>query len=246
MKISLAAILALGTLTFAPQTFALIPFFSFYGGAGVWQASNKGNIGESNTDINAIGLDASQSSPFFYLAFEHPVPLIPNVRLEYNDINNSGSATLLNDLVVGDTTFESGSLVNSDLSLSYMDFGLYYNILMFDFGVNFRQFDSSMNIISETENISQNFTELMPMLYGQTRIGLSSGIYTTGVINVTEYDNRKVREIKVALGWEKELSWIARFSAELGYRTMSFNILDNQYNVDVETTGPYLGLELKL
>ena len=53
-------------------------------GGGSWQASPEGDIGR--TDINlesTLNLDEG-NNPFAYVALKHPLPLLPNIRLQHS------------------------------------------------------------------------------------------------------------------------------------------------------------------
>ena len=50
-------------------------------GGGSWQASPEGSIGRSDIDLEStLNLD-EQNNQFIFIALEHPVPLLPNIRV---------------------------------------------------------------------------------------------------------------------------------------------------------------------
>jgi hypothetical protein len=72
-------------ITLVPIT-AVADFIGLYVGGGSWQASPEGSIGR--TDINlqsTLNLD-EQNNQFVFVALEHPVPLLPNIRLQHSEM----------------------------------------------------------------------------------------------------------------------------------------------------------------
>lgn len=70
-------------LLFAALHTAKADFIGVYAGAGSWYHSATGKVDHLGTPADLeqdLGFDKNWSG-FFYLAVEHPVPLIPNVRL---------------------------------------------------------------------------------------------------------------------------------------------------------------------
>ncbi|MGY8850848.1 MAG: hypothetical protein ACKVKX_09025, partial [Pseudomonadales bacterium] len=55
-------------------------------GGGSWQASPEGDIGR--TDINlesTLNLD-EENNQFVFVAIEHPIPLLPNIRVQHSEM----------------------------------------------------------------------------------------------------------------------------------------------------------------
>ena len=64
-------------------------------GGGSWQASPEGDIGR--TDINlesTLNLD-EQNNQFVFVALEHPIPILPNIRLQHSEMEWNGEASLI-------------------------------------------------------------------------------------------------------------------------------------------------------
>ena len=157
-----------------------------YAGASRWDYELDGSFSSDGTTINTdtdLQLDDDDSN-VLYVALEHPIPLLPNVKIQRNDLDFSGSATLGRDITYAGTTFLNGVDINSTLDLSNTDYILYYEILdnwvNLDLGLNFKKFDGDASISSLGQSASEDLDETLPMLYGKAQFdlpftGLSAG-----------------------------------------------------------------------
>ena len=249
---------ALASLCFAltaPNVFAIdaTPLFSVYAGGGAWQAEFSGDVGASTTSLADLGLEETETSGYAFLAFEHAVPVIPNFRLEQTSVSISGSGTLTADLVIGGETYsQSIGDVNSDLDFSFTDLGMYYEVAVFDLGVTLRQMSATIDISAtdaslDADPISEEVNVVIPLLYLQTRISLPfTGGFITGAANALEVSDNSITDLRAAVGFETELSFLARLALELGYRSFELEIsADEDFAANVKLAGPYLGLDVK-
>jgi hypothetical protein len=76
----IVALAMLLTPVITPIT-AFADFVSLSIGAGSWQAEPEGNIGRTDIDLSSTLNLKQQTNQFAYIALEHPVPLLPNIRL---------------------------------------------------------------------------------------------------------------------------------------------------------------------
>ena len=127
-KLTLISLLAVLTL---PLT-AKADFLGLYVGGGVWQHAPSGGIGYNDT-INAdlagdLKLKGASES-YYYVAFEHPVPLIPNYKYVSTTNTNKGSGTITTSFNFGGVTYDAASTVDSVLNLNTTSHIIYYEIL---------------------------------------------------------------------------------------------------------------------
>ena len=238
-------------MSIAPSTFAVdaTPLFSFYLGGGAWQGEFSGNVGTSVTDLAELGIAEDENNVYFYAVLEHAVPVIPNFRLESTNIEISGTGSLSTQLLIDGKTIDANAQVGTDLDLSYTDLTLYYEIAFLDIGLTARQIDASIDVVELTgsDTISEEASVTLPLLYAQGRFSFpGTGLFALGSINTISYDGNSMTDYRAALGWETELSFLARFGAELGYRSFTVELSDDEeWEADIETSGPYLGLDIK-
>ena len=105
---------------------------SFTIGGGVWNADPSGNISKTTdpggtppVDVKSNLFWDEESQGYLYATLEHPVPLLPNVRLSTVTLDYDGSGTTT---FFFDGVSYSGT-VTSDLSIDQTDLLLYYEVL---------------------------------------------------------------------------------------------------------------------
>lgn len=243
--------LASGLMLAAP--FASADFLGVYAGAGQWQSDYSGQIGDANNDIdvNDLGLNESDNN-YFYVAFEHPIPLIPNARLQMTDLSSSQSATITRSFTLDGETFEAGENVDSTVDLSHIDGTLYYELLdnwvSLDLGLTIRKFDgyvaaegSANGLLSEQYVV---LDEAIPMAYGKARFDLPfSGLSVGGQANVISYDDNSLSDLSINVAYDFINTLALDLGVELGYRQMNLEI-NEDVTADVELKGPYAALNL--
>ncbi|SMF64312.1 outer membrane protein [Alteromonadaceae bacterium Bs31] len=226
--------------------------FGVYGGIGVWQADIDGSMGIDDVPIttNELGIDEQQSQ-VFYVAIEHPIPVVPNIRLQYTPLEYDGFAVVEREFTWDDITFPANAPTTTQLDLSHTDITLYYEILdnwvSFDLGLTAKMVDGSASVDSRpegTDPITEQ-TELngtLPMAYAMARFDLPlSGAYLGGHINYVSYDGSTLSDLDVKLGWQYESVLDVGF--ELGYRQFKIELQEfEDANADLSFDGPYLNL----
>ena len=148
-KIALAAALAT-VLSTNVQADAL----GIYLGGQIWDNQASGTFGDGSSLVDFNLVDEKQNS--FFIAFEHPLPLIPNARIASTSLETNGMTTLDTDFDFDDETFLNGADVNADFDVSYVDYTLYYelfdnDLFSFELGLTARDFDGA---VTETETIT--------------------------------------------------------------------------------------------
>ena len=143
-KIALAVTLA-SILSTNVQADAL----GIYLGGQIWDNQASGTFGDGSSQVDFNLADQTQNS--FFIAFEHPVPLIPNIRIASTTLETEGSTTLNTEFEFDGQTFSENTNVNADFNISYVDYTLYYelfdnDLISFDFGLTGRDFDGDVTV----------------------------------------------------------------------------------------------------
>jgi len=137
-KLSLAAILVAGMVSFASADFLSISAGVGYeqqnisGYAEIDGVKNYFNKSSAETDgdpnTGNFGLD-DENNPYFWVKFIHPVPIIPNVKFQYTKYDSSGHSDYIagNVEIFGDFTIPA-SLTNADttMEIDSYDLTLFY------------------------------------------------------------------------------------------------------------------------
>jgi len=210
-------------------------FVGIYAGAGIWKPDVDGNFGVvQNITTAELGLEGDDAN-FYYVALEHPVPVLPNIRISQTDLKAGGIATLGDDFTFENQTFTNGNELTTLIDLSHTDYTLYYevldNVASIDIGATFRDFSGQASIESAAVAEALDLAETVPMLYGRVQIDLPlSGLYVGGTMKYVGIDGNDLQDIEARLGYMT--STIPSLGIELGYRKTSLQIEDIE---DLET-----------
>jgi len=141
---------------FTPQAAALFTFtpqanntVGLYLGGQLWQSEASGIFDEKNALID-FHLKKEQQSNYF-IAIEHPYPLLPNVRISRTTLDTTGKNNLTQEFSFGDESFTIGDVLDASFNVSYVDYTLYYElfdngIFSFDFGLTARDFNGAITV----------------------------------------------------------------------------------------------------
>lgn len=215
-----------------------------YAGVGSWLSDYDGKAGEPAITLKELGVQEHYNN-YFYVAIEHPIPFIPNVRLTQTNIKSSQTGTITKSFTIGDTTYAANQSVKSDFDLSHRDATLYYQLLdnwiNFDLGVTARKFDGYVHTESgsSTEKLTIDLTA--PMLYAKAQFdlpftGLSAGVEG----NYTSYQDNSLSDYTAKLTYLFDS--VVDLGVEVGYRKMAIKISDNDLEADMTLKGPYAAL----
>jgi len=223
-------------------------------GAASWSYDVTGNLRykskNSADDIDVqkdLGYD-NDSLTFAYLIFEHPLPILPNVKLTYTNIDTDGRGKLSRNFSYGGVVFTASDQVKSDIQLKQTDITLYYqpldNWVNLDIGLNAKYIDSKANITSITTGISKtaDVSTWVPMLYAGVGVDLPfSGLGVSADGSYIGYSGSDFYDFSVRLTYTTP--WLV--GVDLGYRKISLKLDDisNSY-ADIRFDGYYGGLYL--
>lgn len=246
MKLSsLSVALGLTLAAITPATFA-DTIFGIYAGAGQWTSDYSGKAGDPAVTAKDLGFTDSDNS-FFYVAIEHPIPVLPNIKLLHQEIKSSQSATLDQTFGLGDVNFTGE--INSDFDLSSNEATFYYELLdnwvNIDFGVTLRQYDGYLKAEAENNSASENvdLDVALPLVYGKFQFDLPlSGLSLAVEANMIEYQDNQLMDYnaKVAYLFDSVLD----LGLEAGYRKLSLKVDDDDIQTNLDLDGPYVGAML--
>ncbi len=217
-----------------------------FAGVSAWNAGLSGDVqsGPESVDVeNELGFD-DDTFVQAYVAFEHPIPGLPNVKLQYTELSQSANGTLTKTF--DNITFTGD--VASDVDLTHTDLIAYWrlldNVVNLDLGIQARMFDGEVAIREKSgakrESISE-IDEVVPMLYGGVGVdlpltGLSVGVNVAGL----KYDDNRLVDVNACINYE-----IAVVGVEAGYRQINLELDDvSDISADLSLGGPYLGVSV--
>ena len=198
-------------------------------GMGAWTHTPSGEINR----INITGDDATEA--YLWALVKHPVPLIPNLRVEYSN-------TVANN-IVSSTTFKQYDIVP------------YYNLLdntlwlTLDVGVDLKLLDVSMDT-SPSLPLSANIKTdsiVLPLAYVRSRIQIPfTGLGGEVDVKYLSYSNTIIYDAKIKVDYTFTSFPVIEPGIEVGYRvqkTETSELLGMKMAVDFE--GVYIGMMLR-
>jgi len=223
-----------------------------YIGGHVWDNEVKGVFGEKSDNLLDLGLEDQQQSSF-YIAFEHPLPLIPNVKVAKTTLDTDGSTSLTGDFTFGGIDFSEGTAVKSDFKVNYIDYTLYYelfdnDLITFDFGITARDVDAVVNVNAAEGALTGdvNASAIIPMLYASTIVGLPfTGFNVFAQGNFLSIDDSTLYDYQAGVSYELVDNLAVDINLTVGYRAVKLELddLDDLY-ADLDFKGVFVGTEI--
>lgn len=222
-----------------------------YLGADGWRTSTEGSF--ANTEqLQAFNFsDKTQTS--FYAALEHPLPVLPNIRLQRNKLESTGSTELGSEFSFNGSVFPSDTLVQNQVDLTSTDYILYYEVLdndllSIDLGINGKHLDGSVAVAQANAALAtrQDFSEWVPMLYGSVQVGLpltGLGLFAQG--SFVSYDGSQLYDAQAGFAYALVDNLAVDVSLKFGYRQVDLQLddIDNVYT-DLKFKGAFAGIEV--
>lgn len=216
-------------------------------GAGIWSQGSSGTLKHKNDsdDIDLIDdLDVSHSQDLYIWAlFKHPIPIIPNARIEYTNTSLDGKSDFK----------YNGVPISYELGIEQFDAILYYNLLdnlawiTIDLGLDINFMNQSYKFADESA-VSDLIT--IPLLFGRGRFQIpKTGFALETEIKYMTYADSTVGDVRVKVDYTFDTA-VIQPALELGYRheviqTSHNDFSDLRNDTDIIMSGVYLGVMLR-
>lgn len=216
-----------------------------------WDYEVSGKIRDDSAAISEVDLKTDlflqDKKETFLLAYiEHPIPVLPNIRIGRTSISTTGSGTAVKNFTYNGQNFSASDTVTSTLTLDHTELGIYWRVLDnavgFDLGLNVKSFDGAVKIDTTGVSVNEAFDETVPMLYAGLQIELPYGFQIAGDMSYLSFDGSSFTDTLVRLRYTSDYI----IGAEIGYRSFVIDYADTDANeyVDIDFSGPYAGLHL--
>ncbi|MEM9623134.1 MAG: TIGR04219 family outer membrane beta-barrel protein [Pseudomonadota bacterium] len=218
--------------------------FGIYAGAGGWQQEFSGEVTSTSVDVDVetdLGIE-DDTNNVFYVAVEHGLPILPNLRGQHFEVNVDGDNVLSRTIDFNGQSFTLNDSVVSELELSQSDAVMYYevldNVVSVDVGLVVSFLEGSISVASSTETAAADFDEVVPMLYSKVRADLPlTGFWVGAEGQGVSYDGNSLIEFNTQVGWESPLG----LGLEAGWRAVHLEMdsFDEVESAELDITGPY-------
>lgn len=228
-------------------TLAQADILGLSAGVSAWYTGVDGDIKSGGDNLglgNQLGLEDEFSGQLFAM-FENPIPLIPNVRVQYSSISMDGdgrvNADVFNRVSLDGATSTSFDIDQTDAIVFWE---LLDTVVHIDFGLQVKFVDGSIKIKEERplgNTAEQDFSVVLPMLYGGVGLDLPlTGLSVYGSVAGIGYSGNSIVDVNLALTYEVNIVDVA-----LGWREEQIE-LDDVDDTDADFTlgGPYVGVGL--
>jgi len=223
-------------------------------GAGAWQNTPKGFSSYTSSGITYydVSTEKEETNPYVWLLIKHPIPVVPNLRLEYVDITTKGLAN---------GTFKNFTAVNANtqLDLTQYDIIPYYNILdntawiTLDLGLDIKLLDTSYQADGVTINgvtTSYNDTTMLPIPLVYTRVRFEipgTNIGLEGDAKYISYSDSTIYDVRVKVDYTLDFIPVIQPAVEIGYRKQKYDIDEDDLDakLNMEFSGVYAGMMLR-
>lgn len=223
--------------------------------AGVFNHSPSGQASYYSPDVDIeddLHWD-TENDVMLKAYFEHPVPVLPNIKVAYSGLNHSGNGKVT-AFSWGDIIDVSGD-IDSKLDLQMYDATLYYELLdntvEADLGLTLRYLDGNIDVKVTPfaqynlfdlgyEYESSDFTAIVPMVYGKVRIHIPDTDVSAQIEgNAISYDNSTFYDMEISARYTFALG----VGVEAGYRIVHLDSDDlDGVALDVDFKGLYASL----
>jgi outer membrane protein len=244
------AALSLGLIAFcASYSSQADTLLGLYSGAQAWNMETSGGFSNdgSNTEFNF----EEQTNTNLYVAFEHPLPLIPNVKVQRTDMSTQGNVTLDSNFSFGGELFPINVDAITDIDITATDIILYYelfdnDLISFDIGLNAKYVDGELLVTSDDTKAREEFSGPVPMVYSRLAVGIpftGLGAFVEG--SFLSIDDHTFTDYQAAVTYSLIENLAIDVTFQLGYRAVKIELkdLDDIYS-DLEFKGVFAGLEV--
>lgn len=190
-----------------------------------------------------------ESDVFAKVYFEHPVPVIPNIKLGYSSFGHSGSGIVDKNIEFANHTYALHNKINSTFDLEMYDITLYYELVDvgfdLDLGLNVKYIDGSVSAvgrdaIGRSINESTEFNVPVPMVYAKARVPIpSTGLALQAEGNYISYSGNQFYDFEAGVRYTLALG----LGLEGGYKALKIKLDDvDDLSLDSTYSGAYAKL----
>jgi outer membrane protein len=223
-------------------------------GAGAWKQTPSGSLitSEATGPLSLKGtytsLEKDSSEMYFWMLLKHPVPIVPNFRVEYVSLADTG-------LFTGNVNGVDVTDAPANIDMNQFDIVPYYNILdntawlTLDLGLDLKMMQTDSTVVpTDVTTTSYASSELVviPLVYVRTRVEIpvtNIGL-EADVKYITDGDST-VYDVRAKVDYTFDITPVIQPGIEVGYRMQKYDISSDNVTGVLEYRGVYAGLMLR-
>lgn len=223
-----------------------------YIGGQAWNMQADGSFG-NDTDIQVFDFEEDVMSSA-YIAIEHPVPVLPNLKVRYNQVETEGETLLSSEFTYSGQTYAVNTIVDADVDIGNVDYVLYYEILdndlvSLDIGLNAKHVDGKATVVARDNTSltsSEEFSGFIPMLYASASVGFpGTGLSLFGDGSFITIGDHTMYDAQIGLSYEAIDNLAVDVSFNIGYRKMKVELDDlDDITTNLDFDGAFVGMQV--
>jgi outer membrane protein len=239
--------IAISLLAFSCQSLAAT-IFEVRAGAVLGQLEPTGAFGEAS-DAQVPVAASSERVSKFYVAIEHPLPLLPNFKLARSSVNWQGDHQLTQTYRLNEQLYSVASQLQTEVDESLIDSVIYYEVLdnslvSLDVGLNVRYQDVSFAVADQgsDDHSNRSLQQVLPMAYLNVAVGVP--LMGVGAYIETHYAEHNNYDLELAATYQLFASPLIDIDLLGGIKRSEVNWTGEDAIVaGYKTDGLFLGLE---
>lgn len=169
-----------------------------------WLQNRTKSLNNYNRSFDLVDdLDNGDKSRSLTIILEHPISVIPNIRYQSTNLNNSALFRGSNNLNVNGSGVTYGDRLPSSFNLSQDDIVFYYELgTNIDLGIDLKRFDGEIEF-SDSDSSSVRLDETVPLLYLSAHFDLPyNGFYVGADFNNLSLGDSIIEDSTIKLGYQ--------------------------------------------
>ncbi|HAY95635.1 TIGR04219 family outer membrane beta-barrel protein [Shewanella sp.] len=243
MKKTLLASAVLGFCMASSAQAATVVGFTI--GGDYWRADTSGTFADKGQPQQTFDYSSSAQGSY-WIAVEHPLPFVPNIKIRENSLDQKGSASV-DKFNFNGNVFDGNVTAYTDLSNT--DFVLYYEILdndivSLDLGAAYKLMNGSLRVQDPGHPEEKDVDSGIVMGYASTHVGMPGlGLY--GFADLMQGVNESsVHDYAIGLGWQFD-GLAVDTRVRVGYREFLFDVSNfSGVSADTKFKGYFAGVEI--
>ena len=235
-------------------TAAMADFTRVEMGAGAWMQDTEGkaSYSDAGADGSYTSSEKDNTQSYVWALIKHPVPVLPNLRLEYVTLESEG-------IVSGEfKEFDVGANPSTSMTYDMKQYDIipYYNILdntflvTLDLGLDIKVIDVSYDVTPSGAftGYSGSETIALPLLYVRARTEIpTTDIGLEADVKYIKLGDSSIYDVRAKVDYTLDFVPVIQPALEIGYRVQKIDIdeSDADATVDLEFSGVYVGLMLR-